>query len=228
MEFKIHNRKILVVEDDSAYQSEIARFLRCGNNEIIVAASLQDAVKAIEIEKNLDAVILDVRLPDGSGLELFKRCKPLPPVVVLSMLGSDEQILSGLYAGAVDYVVKPCSMKLLETRLALRLLPKEVSYLVFDNLTVDSVTRIVRYNEQPIYLTSSEFNILLFLATHSGKFFLSDEIYENVWDAPSLRTTTIKRHLSTLRHKLKAAAPDEELIVTEFGKGYCFLKRRIQ
>lgn len=221
MTFEVTDRKILFVEDDKALLKELTEYFK-GNGNVVFAADTLKAAREILERERLDAIVLDVILPDGEGPELLKEDKKRPPVVILSDLGGEEDVLSGLFSGAVDYVVKPCSPKLLETRLALRLLPKQSSRILLHELELDASLRTVKYRKKTISLTGSEFNVLHFLMLHAGEFFSSKEIYEYVWKAPSLRTTTIKRHLSTLRCKLKEVT-DRNLIVTEFGKGYCFV-----
>ena len=104
----------------------------------------------------------------------------------------------------------------------LRLLPSDEAEKTVGGLTVNASKRTVFYRQKPVQLTSSEFNILWFLIRNRGEFFHADKIYERVWQAPSLNTTTIRRHLSTLRQKLKEIS-NENLVVTEFGKGYAFV-----
>lgn len=137
-------------------------------------------------------------------------------------MDSEDTILTGLTAGAVDYVVKPCSMRLLEAHIAMRLLPKAEAVETFGAFSVNANTRTVKYKGVPIPLTPSEFNILFFLVKNRGQYFTADEIYEKIWCVPSLGTTTVRAHLSSLRRKLKAAMPSSDIIRTEFNRGYCF------
>lgn len=221
---QISNRRILVVEDNRKLLSEIAQHFRDKNNVVFTADNLA-AAKVLYTTEEVDAVILDVILPDGSGLGLLSINKDTPPpIIVLSDLDGDEDILSGLARGAADYVTKPCSMQVLEARVAIRLLPQKDARIESYGLTVDANFRTVNYLGRGISLTSSEFNLLYFLIKHSGVYFIASDLYERVWGAPSLQTTTVRRHLSTLRRKLKEVAPDKNLILTEFGKGYSFPK----
>lgn len=221
MKTKVDNRKILIVEDDPELSKAITRRFSV-RNIVFTVTDVDAALAILKREKDIDAVILDLILPHGSGLDLFQSFSDLPPVIILSTLDSDEQIVTGLKAGAVDYVAKPCSLELLETRVAIRLLPKKDAYIRYGEFSIDANLRLVCYSGVPISLTSSEFNILFFLVRHPDDYFTADEIYESVWGAPSLHTTTIRSHLSFLRRKLKAAAPDINLIYTDFGKGYTF------
>lgn len=217
----IVNRKILFVEDDLSLLTQMEIWFASKGNIVRAACSLLAARTMLE-EFRPDMIVLDVILPDGSGLELLKKLAPLPPVIVLSNLGNEENILDGFQAGVTDYIVKPCSMRLLETRMSLRFLPPAQSVLEYQGLRIDSNNRTAFYRGKPLTLTSCEFNILWFLMNHPNRLFTADEIYEQIWDAPSLKTTTIRRHLSTLRQKLKELS-ENALIHTEFGKGYAFL-----
>ena len=216
----IINRRILFVEDDSRLLNEMTGWFRERGNLVWGADCLREA-KAILENVQPEMIVLDIILPDGSGLELLRNLSPVPPVIVLSDLGNEENILEGFQAGVVDYIVKPCSMRLLEARMKLRFLPHNECVSVYGGLRLDSCKRSAHYFGKPLPLTSSEFNILWFLMKNPGKFFSADEIYEQVWSAPSLQTTTIRRHLSTLRQKLKELSK-ENIIHTEFGKGYAF------
>jgi len=216
----IEGRKLLIIEDNIAQQRALAVYFG-EKNDVYTAATL---ARGIDLAKSKlpDGIILDLILPDGSGMSLFEAGDPLPPVVILSDIDAEESMMEGFSSGAVDYVVKPCSPKLLEARLALRLLPVGKAEISVRGLTVNATTRACTFEGKPVALTSSEFNILFFLMTHAGEYFLPNEIYENVWKMKSLHTTTIKRHISTLRLKLAAVCGDGKMIHTEFGRGYCF------
>ncbi len=214
-------RKLLFVEDNDALKREMVAYFSL-QNTVFTASDVEEAVGILEKNGNFDTVVLDLILKNSMGMELFGAFPVLPPVVILSSLDGEDSILTGLTSGAADYVVKPCSMRLLEAHIALRLLPAADAVETFGNFSVNANTRTVKYQNMPIALTPSEFNILFFLVKHRGEYFTADEIYEKIWCAPSLRTTTIRAHLSSLRRKLKAAMPAGDIIRTEFNKGYCF------
>ena len=221
MNYTVCGRKLLFVEDNDALKREMVAYFSL-QNTVFTASDVEEAVGILEKNGNFDAVVLDLILKNSMGMELFGAFPVLPPVVILSSLDGEDSILTGLTSGAADYVVKPCSMRLLEAHIALRLLPAADAVETFGNFSVDANTRTVKYQNMPIALTPSEFNILFFLVKHRGEYFTADEIYEKIWCAPSLRTTTIRAHLSSLRRKLKAAMPAGDIIRTEFNKGYCF------
>lgn len=214
----IINRKILLVEDNTDLLREMTDYFAAKGNKIRAATSLSEAKKILDLFKP-DVIVLDVILPDGSGLDLMKERENLPPVIVLSDLGDDDTMLDGFNLGACDYIVKPCSMIILETRIGLRLLSPKNAVVKCGCLVVDSRNRTAQCRGTQLALTATEFNLLWFFVNNPDRFFSSDEIYKRVWKAPALGTSTVRRHLSTLRQKLKQVA-NENLIYTEFGKGY--------
>ena len=217
---QLTDKKLLFIEDDLELSKEIHRFFS-PNNNIMIAHDLKTADECIKLLK-FDAIVTDVILPDGSGLDIFEKYNKLPPVIVMSNLGADDNILEGLYYGAIDYIVKPCSMKVLEAKLVLRLSSQKKADLRAKGLTLNTSTRKVTYKNEIIQLTSSEFNILHFLMSHPHTFYSSNEIYEKIWLAKALNTTTIRKHISSMRRKLLEATKGQEFILTDFGKGYAF------
>lgn len=217
----IVGKKILIVEDNTQIMAEFSAYFSKRENIVFCASTLKEAECIIESEL-LDAIILDIILPDGDGLDILTKYSKLPPVIIMTTLGTDYDILDGLAAGAADYVVKPCSPEVLEARMSLRLMPTPEAVVSIKGITIDTIERVASYQGKPLSLTGSEFNILYFFMSHTDTFFTAAEIYENVWRAPSLKTTTIKYHISNLRQKLLAVS-GKNMIITEFGKGYAFM-----
>ena len=220
MNYTVCGRTLLFVEDDDRLIKEMTAYFSPANT-VLTTSDVEEAVSLLTTVDSIDAVVLDLILRNSMGMDLFEAVPALPPVIILSFLDSEDTVLTGLTSGASDYVVKPCSMRLLETHIALRLLPKSDAVEAFGSFSINSNTRTVKYKGELISLTPSEFNILFFLVKNRGKCFTADEIYEKIWCAPSLHTTTIRAHLSSLRRKLNAATPSS-IIRTEFNKGYCF------
>lgn len=214
-------RRLLIVEDNLALSRETEDYFAKRGNEVVAVSTLADAREALT-EGRFDAVVLDLILPDGEGLELFDM-GGLPPVIIMTTLADEYDMLEGFSLGAVDYIVKPCSAEILEARLSLRLLPSSESKLCLNGLTLDIAARTVDYRGKPIVLTGTEFNTLKFLMENAGEFFPADKIYEGIWKEPSFQSNAIRYHISNLRQKLLAAT-GKNLIVAEYGKGYSFIK----
>lgn len=217
---KVEYKNILIVEDDKTLRESLYAYFSV-MNKVIACGDIASATEAIS-ENTFDIVLLDVILPDGSGLSLLKSVGQTP-VIILSDLGSDLDVIDGLSAGAADYIVKPSSPHLIETRMSLRLLPVGNATLSSYGLTLNVAKRTAFYKGEVLSLTSSEFNILMFLMQNAGSYYTANEIYERVWKMPHLNTETIKKHISNLRKKMFAVSEDcAALIISEFGNGYAF------
>lgn len=217
----VTGRKILIVDADEGTVDELSEHFERRGNFVRRAADLSSAIGVLKTTV-FDAIVLDPALPDGDGLELFSDSSALPPVLILSVLGNDSDILHGLSAGACDYAVKPCSPELVEARLSLRLPSSPDGPITVHGLTLDINERSAAFNGKEIRFTYSEFNILYFLMTHAGTFYNATQIYENVWHAPGLKNTSIKYHISNIRQKLFNVT-GKQLILTAFDKGYTFI-----
>lgn len=218
---KVEFKNVLIVEDNDKLRKSLAEYFSA-KNMVTACKSFKEAVAAVN-ENGYDIVLLDLILPDGNGKELISSLGQTP-VVILSDLGTEENLIDGLNAGAADYIVKPASIPLIETRMALRLLPNSKASLTLGGLTLNANRRTAVYGNTALELTSSEFNILMFLMQHAGNFYTANEIYEQVWKMPHLNTETIKKHLSNLRKKMLAVSDGcAALLSTKFGSGYAFV-----
>lgn len=218
---RVEYKNILIVEDAEELRASLAAYFS-QMNTVVACGTLSSAINALNSE-TFDIIVLDVILPDGSGLKLFDYTGQVP-VVILSDLGSETNRLNGLSAGAADYLVKPVSAELIEAHMSLRLLPPNLSRITAHGLEVNSARRTAAYKGATLELTSSEFNILVFLMQNAGVFFTANEIYESIWKMPHLNTTTIKKHISNLRKKMLAVSDEcADLVISEFGRGYAFI-----
>lgn len=218
---KVEFKNVLIVEDGDDLRKSLADYFSA-KNKVTACKNLKEAVAAAT-ENGFDIVLLDLILPDGNGKELISFLGQTP-VVILSDLGTDENLIDGFSAGAADYIVKPASNALIETRMAMRLLPISKAALTLGGLTLNANSRTAVFEDTALELTSSEFNILMFLMQNAGNFYTANEIYEKVWKMPHLNTETIKKHLSNLRKKmLSVSEACAALLATKFGKGYAFV-----
>ncbi len=218
---KMRGRRILFVEDDKRLTNVIAEHFSVANLAVFVQ-TVDDARKYLRF-LHFDAVVLDVVLGSESGLRLLQALPNLPPVVVYSVLDSEQDILRALELGAVDYIVKPCSMQLLEAKLKLRLSPARDGVLVSDGLALNPIQKSATYYEAPLHLTGSEFDILYFLMQNTGEIFPAEQLYEQLWNEQSLHNTTVRKHISSIKAKLTEVCPQREFIRNEFAKGYRFV-----
>ncbi len=214
-------KNILIVEDGDKLRNSLTEYFSA-MNKVTACPTLKSAISACA-ENEYDITLLDLILPDGNGIELLRYLRRTP-VIILSDLGTDENVIDGLSAGAADYIVKPCSPQVIEAKMSLRLLPNGKANLSSGGLTLNVQSRTAVYKNTVLDFTSSEFNILTFLMQNAGVYFNANEIYEQVWKMPHLNTETIKKHLSNLRKKLLAVSDEcAALLATKFGKGYAFI-----
>src|SRR3712207_5464880 len=223
---------ILVVEDDDATRAYLADNLTADGYSLITADCAKDGWRLLE-SKYPDLVVLDVSLPDGSGLELVRRMReadgvasrvdPLTPVLVVSGRRGELDRLRGFERGADDYVVKPFSYAELRARVAALLRRAQrrpgMGRLRVGTLEVAPPSREVLVRGDRVELAQKEFALLRTLAAEPTRVFTKEELLRNVWGFRSLgQTRTLDSHACRLRHKL--AATGDRYVVNVWGVGY--------
>lgn len=177
-----------------------------------------------------DMIILDLMLPVINGMEVCRKIRSAgysTPILMLTALGTTENIVSGLDAGADDYMTKPFKLAELEARIrTLTRRGKEVEKenngvtLKIADLVLNTETKIVQRNGQTIDLTATEFRLLEFLINNRNKVLNRMEILENVWDINfNLGTNVVDVYINYLRKKVDKNQKNK-LIHTVFGMGY--------
>jgi len=211
--------RILIVEDDIYLREGLQELLSRQGYQVDAA---QDCAQAMEIfdPKGHELMILDLMLPDGSGMDLCRMirrdCENLP-IMFLTARDDEWEIVKGLDAGADDYLTKPFrSMELLSRVRALlrRYRPNRFER---GGLAVDLERMSVTKNGQLLYLTKTEFQLLKCLMSQPGRTLTRAVILQNIWDDAGnfIDDNTLSVHISRLRDKIGA-----EHIVTHRGIGY--------
>ena len=219
--------KILIVEDEPSVVSFLRRGLTEGGHEISVAMDGQTAWDMIQKDVP-EAIILDVMLPLINGVELCRKIRKnqiQTPIIMLTALGTSENIVAGLESGADDYVVKPFKVSELLARISA--VARRASGALnggstirLDDLVIDSRGKTVERGNRKITLTATEFNLLEFLARNKGKVFSRAEILERVWDINfEMNTNVVDVYINYLRRKIDKDSV-KKLIHTVVGMGY--------
>jgi two-component system phosphate regulon response regulator PhoB len=221
---------VLVVEDEPQIQELVAVNLEDIGHKVVRAASVEEAEAAIRSALP-DVLVLDWMLPGESGLSFARRLRADVrtrelPILMLTARAMEQDKISGLEAGADDYLTKPFSPKELAARIkaVLRRRAPQLSgdAVEAEGLRLDPVTRTVRAGERRLELSPAEFRLLHFLMTHPGRVYTRAQLLDLVWgDHVFIEERTVDVHVRRLRKALEPSGHDR-LIDTVRGSGYGF------
>lgn len=210
---------VLVVEDDDGLRELLSFHLSQAGFAVLAVSNLAAAWREVG---RAAVVVLDLMLPDGSGVDWLRQYRAQTggdtlPVLMLTARASEVDKVSGLDAGADDYLVKPFSTAELVARLRalLRRTRTDTKHVVGD-LCVDEAEGSATLAEKPLQLTRREFDLLVFLAAHPNRVFSRVDLLDRVWGEDFLGTErTVDQHVAQLRALIGA-----ERIETVRGRGY--------
>ena len=217
---------LLLVEDDTALARCVRHYLEADGYEVSLAEDTASA-RSLCAARRHDLAILDLRLPDGEGLDLCREwaARGGPPVVVVSARGDGADRMLALEAGASMYLAKPFDLEELVARVgtSLRLHGAESpgELLTCGDLRVDQAARRADIRGEPLALTPKEFDLLAALVTAAGAILPGEQLLWEIWGyGAGVRTRTLDVHIGRLRGKLAAAQAEGCAIVTKVGVGY--------
>jgi two-component system KDP operon response regulator KdpE len=184
-----------------------------------------EALDALAV-RPADAMVLDLVLPDGTGVEVCKEVRRWSnlPIVVLSAVGDEREKVRALDAGADDYVTKPFGVDELLARLraVLRRRPEGADQIVsVGDLEIDLAARAVSSDGDPVHLTPIEFDLIRVLAEHQGRLITHRQLLHEVW-GPGYETEThyLRVHIAHIRSKIERDPSRPRFVTTEPGVGY--------
>ncbi|MDX1990966.1 MAG: response regulator transcription factor [bacterium] len=223
--------QILLIEDDPAVAHSLRDGLERDGYQVVWKNTGQDGVRYAR-EQNPHLIILDIRLPDGSGLDFCRQLRQqgaYQPILMLTVQRDEMDKVLGLEMGADDYVTKPYSLRELLSRIRAlirraygELSMTDAEMLYVGDLLVDRTRGQVRRGGQQISLTPIEFRLLVFLARHQGQVLTRSQILDAVWgyaaDVDSERIVNV--HVRRLREKVELDPSEPRLILTVPGIGY--------
>lgn len=231
----LRGKKILVIDDDMFVRDIVATTMKREGAEVITAKNGPDGLRQF-YAKQPDLVVLDVMMPQMAGWEVGRQIRQLSdvPIIMLTSLGKEEDIVRGLDYGAVDYVTKPFSAKVLAARIRAalrqtasdRVKSKEKGIEFNDGyLAVDLDKHLVTINGTPLKLTKTEYRLLAYLSQNAGVALTFQQILENVWGwdyQDSIQYVHV--YVSRLRQKIEPDPKNPQYLLTEYGTGYRFNK----
>lgn len=235
--------RVLVVDDDEAIRTALARELSVAGYDVITARDGEEGRRALE-KDHPDLLLTDLAMPKVDGFALIRSAReidgprrgpklaPTLAILVLSVRGDEEDKIRALDLGADDFVTKPFSLKELLARVRAQLRRRSVAsapeVLRFPGLTLDRTRRVVEVEGQPVHLTPTELSILDLLASRAGKPVTIRQIIGAVWQgAPATSSDTVRVHVGSLRRKIEPDPANPRYLATEPWVGYRFLAEPI-
>lgn len=217
--------RLLIIEDNQRLCQAVAESLRAQGFAVDTAASATDGLR-IWRAADYDAAVLDLMLPDGTGLDALKQMRDrgnMTPVLILTALDSIEDRVRGLDGGADDYLVKPFAMQELIARVRALLRRPGAALgrtLTLGSVKLDTSARIATVAETPLDLTRSELIVLEALLRHQGRVISKERLAECLYDFEQERSAnSVETQVHRLRKKLAAAGADVSLRTLR-GLGY--------
>ena len=220
--------RVLIVEDETPIRDGLVSLLGGQGFETTHAASGTEAEQALAAD-SFDIVVLDLMIPAPTGLEVLAHLRSKDdrtPVLVLTALGAEDDVVRGIEAGADDYLTKPFGVKELVARvrgLLRRAKPETTRPLTLGPASIDLERLELKRDARTIRLTAREADLLGYLMARKGKPVARDELLVSVWGYRdgSIQTRTVDVHIQQLRSKLDAIGC-RDWITTVRGRGYVF------
>jgi two-component system response regulator MtrA len=219
------SQRILVIEDDQSIAEIVGILLRAEGFDVSYCADGNQAMNAFQVV-NPDLVLLDLMLPGRDGVEICRAIRETSgvPIVMLTARSDTSDVVTGLEAGADDYVVKPIKNEELIARIRARLRNVEdpgANEISIGDLVIDVAGHDVKRGDKSIPLTVLEFKLLLTLAKRPWQVFTREALLEEVWEYQhAADTRLVNVHVQRLRAKIEIDPEHPEIVVTFRGVGY--------
>ena len=232
----VDRRRILLVEDERDIAELVSLHLKDLCDELVVASDGHAGLK-LAVEQSWSLIILDIRLPGPSGLDICRSVRSngdqYQPILMLTSMSAELDRVLGLESGADDYLTKPFSV--LELAARVRAMFRRVSNLNENEapaaaaairagrIAIDTERREVTMAGKPVDLTAREFDLLCYFARHPGRVFRRADLLDQVWGyGHEGYEHTVNSHINRLRAKIEEDPSNPETIVTVWGIGYKF------
>lgn len=225
-------KRILLAEDEENIADFVSRGLESFGYEVDSVRRGDEAWQRLQEQQDYDLALLDIRMPGMTGLEVCRRLREsqgyVLPVLMLTALGTTDDIVLGLQVGADDYMVKPFKFTELLARIS-ALLRRVESYrqaapLSSADLSIDAATHKARRGDREVDLSTKEYRLLEYLMRHEGETLTRRQLLRDVWDKDfDTNTNVVDVYVRYLRQKIDEGF-DSKLIHTIVGTGYRFGK----
>lgn len=220
---------VLVVDDEPSYRQALHSGLSLEGFAVELAATGHEALQLFH-RRRPDLVLVDLVLPDQSGVDLCREMRAISPVPIIMVTARDTEVdvVLGLEFGADDYVAKPFRLRELVARIRAVMrrgasMPSPVGIMEVGAVRVDPGRRLVTVDGAPIECTRKEFDLLALLMSHAGKVVTRELCIERLWwDQDLADTRTLDTHIKRLRRKIEPDPAHPRHLVTVRGVGFRF------
>lgn len=224
-------KRILIIEDDKSISELQKDYLEMSGHEVTCAFDGNSGFDYIKND-NFDLVILDLMLPEKNGFEILTEVADSKQIPILIVSAKTDEVykIKGLNLGADDYITKPFSMGELVARVNgnLKIYDKfkhssKKKLIRAGGLSIDKQDHRVFIDDNEVFLTQKEFELLLFLIENPNRVYSKEELYEKIWGYDAISdTTTITVHIARIREKIHLRPESRQYIETVWGAGYRF------
>lgn len=217
--------KLLYVEDNEIIAKGIKEYLERENLLVDISYTIKETLDKRKINI-YDLILLDIVLPDGNGLDLYKKFKKIAdiPIIFLTAKDSEDDIVKGIDLGADDYIVKPFRMRELTSRIKniLRRNKQSSTIHIKDNLIFDKKNNVIYKNNKQIELTGLEYKLFTILVENINKLVTREYLLGSIWDVSSkfVNNNTLTVYMKRLRKKIEDNPNNPKIIKTIRGIGY--------
>lgn len=224
----MNKAEILIIDDEPQIQKLLQINLESNDYKVVQARTAKEGI-LMAANHPPDLIILDIGLPDKSGHEVLSELRDwyAKPIIILSVLDNEKDIVSTLDTGATDYLTKPfrTGELLARIRAAIRRSQTAVnaSVVTANELEIDLVARIVKRNNEIVKLTATEYNLLALFAKNESKVLTHQYILKEVWGyGYQTETQYLRVFVGSLRKKIEENPNNPQHLITESGVGYRF------
>lgn len=223
--------RLLIIDDEAQIRKLLSVALHAHHFETLEASNGEEGILLASTD-HPDLIVLDLGLPDGSGINVLKSIREWSevPIIILTVKEREEDKILALESGADDYVTKPFGMGELiaRIRVALRHTAKaeEKPVLDFGRLLIDLSRRVVLVNGSLVKFTPTEYELLRLLATHAGRVMTHRQLLKQVWGGQMINTDSnyLRVYIAHIRKKIEENPTQPKMILTEPGIGYRFVE----
>lgn len=224
----MNKAEILIIEDEPQIQKLLEITLESNDYKVIKASNGKEGI-ILAANHPPELILLDIGLPDKSGHDVLLELREWynKSIIILSVLNNEKDIVNALDNGATDYLTKPFRNAELLARIRSAIKRNQTSNisnkLIFNNIEIDLVARMVKKNNESIKLTSTEYNLLILFAKNEGRVLTHQYILKEIWGVGSqMETQYLRVFVGTLRKKIESSPDDPKHLFTESGVGYRF------